>query len=38
MCFPIMKCKKLCPFGQVLDPREICSCIDKSTYYDLYRC
>ena len=28
MCFPLAKCRRFCPQGQGLDPREFCDCID----------
>ena len=38
ICAPLVKCRKLCPPGQGLDPREVCSCIDYSEIDALYRC
>ena len=38
MCVTLMKCRKGCPPGQALDPRETCSCIPKSEIEALSRC
>ena len=38
ICAPLMKCRKLCPPGRDLDPREVCSCIDNSEIDALYQC
>ena len=31
-CFSAIKCRKGCAYGQQLDPRESCSCIEKGEY------
>ena len=38
MCMRRMKCRKGCPYGQILDPRESCSCVDQSVIDALYTC
>ena len=37
-CFTFAKCRKMCPPGQVLDPREMCSCIPIAEKEALNRC
>lgn len=38
-CMPAMKCKKMCPRGQNLDPRYSCKCEDSSVIRkELYEC
>ena len=37
-CVAEYQCEKLCRRGQTLDPREVCSCVDKSVVKDLYTC
>ena len=37
-CFTLAKCRKMCPPGQALDPREMCSCIPIAEKEALNRC
>ena len=37
-CFSQFQCKKKCPYGQTLDPREYCECVDSAEVWDLYSC
>ena len=38
MCFGMMKCRMMCPAGQMLDPRYACECVDVSVVKDLEMC
>lgn len=38
MCFGLMKCRMMCPPGQMLDPRYPCECVDVSVVKDLEMC
>ena len=37
-CFSKYQCKHQCEYGQELDPREVCSCVDYATIMGLYTC
>jgi len=38
MCFSEKKCRKSCPRGQSLDPREFCTCVFDFIIDELYKC
>ena len=38
MCFSERKCRKSCPRGQSLDPREFCTCVFDFIIDELYKC
>ena len=35
-CFSLAQCRTLCPEGQILDPRETCSCISEAKYEAIF--
>lgn len=38
MCFKTAQCRKSCPKGYDLDPREFCECAPKTIIHELFVC